>query len=160
MLRRLGLSAALLQQQLERAACAGRCGFQTAACLAAEAGSGATPSPSNASGGDSFMSWLKDGARRTRVPLTHPLPGVQPETPFRPSVHPPPTEVTVLDNGVRVVTEASPVSTQAGACRWGSRQGALNGSDSSVISARRRTAEVALNVELHAPELWWCHILS
>lgn len=56
------------------------------------------------------LPWRKEARKRISVPLTQALPGITPELPFRPSAQPPPTEVTVLDNGVRIVTEASPVS--------------------------------------------------
>jgi hypothetical protein len=65
-----------------------------------------------------FLSWLKQDSRPD-VPLDQALPGVIPEVPFRPSMHPPPTEVTTLANGVRIVTEASPVSWCVGTTVWG-----------------------------------------
>ncbi|KAG2449781.1 hypothetical protein HYH02_005305 [Chlamydomonas schloesseri] len=80
--------------------------LSTSAALTQAAGSG-----TSTSGSRDFMGWLKDGAGRVSTPLSQPLPGVQPEQPaFRP-LAPPPTEVTVLDNGVRIISEASPGPT-------------------------------------------------
>lgn len=49
------------------------------------------------------------GASRVGVPLTQPLPGVLSSTSFSSPLDAPPTDVTVLPNGLRVVTEASTV---------------------------------------------------
>lgn len=77
--------------------------LSTSTALSQAAASGAT------NGSRDFMGWLKGGAARVTTPLSQPLPGVQPEQPaFRP-LAPPPTEVTVLENGVRIISEASPV---------------------------------------------------
>lgn len=82
-------------------------GFQTGtgAFQAIPSGGGASP------GQASFPAWLANGGKRIATPLTEPLPGVNPNAPYRASLAPPPTEITVLENGVRIVTEASPVST-------------------------------------------------
>jgi hypothetical protein len=59
----------------------------------------------------SFPSWLSSGALRVSTPLTDALPGVNPESGFKDPKEPPPTLITTLDNGVRIVSEASLVST-------------------------------------------------
>lgn len=59
-----------------------------------------------------FPSWLpeaKGGSPRLTTPLNDPLPGVMSVPPFRAPTEPPPTEVTVLSNGVRIISEATPV---------------------------------------------------
>lgn len=55
----------------------------------------------------SFPSWLSSGALRVGTPLTDALPGVDPESGFKGPNEPPPTLITTLDNGVRIVSEAS-----------------------------------------------------
>lgn len=55
----------------------------------------------------SFPSWLSSGALRVGTPLTDALPGVDPESCFKGPNEPPPTLITTLDNGVRIVSEAS-----------------------------------------------------
>lgn len=60
------------------------------------------------------MGWLGQGSGRpSRIvtPLSQPLPGVEPERPSSRPLQPPPTEVTVLSNGVRIISEASPGPT-------------------------------------------------
>lgn len=56
-----------------------------------------------------FPSWLPTGPQRVNTPLTHPLPGLKEVTGLSASTEPPPTEVTTLSNGVRIVSEASMV---------------------------------------------------
>lgn len=68
---------------------------------------------SNASSSATFPSWLPSGPNRISTPLTQPLPGVQVVEGLHASDEPPPTEVTTLSNGVRIVSEASMVSTYA-----------------------------------------------
>jgi len=66
---------------------------------------------SQAAQGDSstlaFPSWLSSGALRVGTPLTDALPGVDTDTGFKGPKDPPPTRVTTLPNGVRIVSEAS-----------------------------------------------------
>ncbi|GIL94697.1 hypothetical protein Vretimale_918 [Volvox reticuliferus] len=62
-------------------------------------------------GSRDFLDWLKSGDKRISTPLSQPLPGIQPERPGLPPLVPPPTQITVLDNGVRVISEASPGPT-------------------------------------------------
>lgn len=60
-----------------------------------------------------FPSWLPEGTggfKRISTPLTQPLPGVVEVPAYRAPSQPPATEVTVLPNGVRIISEASPVS--------------------------------------------------
>lgn len=60
----------------------------------------------------SFPSWLSTGALRVSTPLTEALPGVDPDPGFKGPKDPPPTLVTTLENGVRIVSEASLVSVE------------------------------------------------
>jgi hypothetical protein len=57
-----------------------------------------------------FPSWLPSGPNRVSTPLTQPLPGVEAVEGLHAPNEPPPTEVTALPNGVRIVSEASMVS--------------------------------------------------
>lgn len=60
-----------------------------------------------------FPSWLPEGTggfKRISTPLTQALPGVVEVPAYRAPSQPPATEVTVLPNGVRIISEASPVS--------------------------------------------------
>lgn len=69
-----------------------------------------TPPPVDP-GHKNFLAWLgnKDSGRIS-VPLTQPLPGTAASTPYTAPTVVPPTEVTVLSNGARIVSEASSVS--------------------------------------------------
>lgn len=82
-----------------------------AACSSSGRSAAFSTAPGPAPGtGPSFLSWLH-GAQppRISVPLTQQLPGIEAERPFPSPSGAPPTETTVLDNGVRIVSEASPV---------------------------------------------------
>ncbi|KAG2497396.1 hypothetical protein HYH03_004551 [Edaphochlamys debaryana] len=57
------------------------------------------------------MGWLGQAGKRIATPLTQPLPGIEPERPSYAPLSPPPTEITVLSNGVRIISEASPGPT-------------------------------------------------
>lgn len=61
-----------------------------------------------------FPSWLSSGALRVSTPLTDALPGVDAEAGFKGPKDPPPTRITTLDNGVRIVSEASLVRVLQG----------------------------------------------
>ncbi|GLC34134.1 hypothetical protein PLESTB_000841100 [Pleodorina starrii] len=87
-----------------------RCLSTTGALAAGEAGAG-TSSANGSVAAHDFLDWMKDGGRRITTPLSQPLPGVQPERPSLPPLSPPPTQITVLDNGVRIISEASPGPT-------------------------------------------------
>lgn len=107
-LRRLG---SLLGPGVERAigqqSCSSGRLFQTLTGICNDAASfGAFKSAAD----ESQLPWRKQARQRISVPLTLPLPGVMPELPYRATPEPPPTEITVLDNGVRIVSESSPVS--------------------------------------------------
>ncbi|KAJ9520796.1 hypothetical protein QJQ45_013974, partial [Haematococcus lacustris] len=52
-------------------------------------------------------------AAREQTPLTQPLPNVEPSQPYRAPSSPPPTEITTLPNGVRIVSEAMPGPTSS-----------------------------------------------
>eukprot|EP00798_Chlamydomonas_sp_ICE-L_P027065 gene27065-2298_t len=67
----------------------------------------------NATQSRGFLSWMPEELRKQRIttPLTHPLDSVPVIPPYKASSTPPPTEITVLDNGVRIVSEASPGAT-------------------------------------------------
>lgn len=55
--------------------------------------------------------WVPDvKADRITTPLTKPLKGLKVPPPYRASKEPPPTEITTLENGARIISEASPVS--------------------------------------------------
>ncbi|GFR42591.1 hypothetical protein Agub_g3518 [Astrephomene gubernaculifera] len=54
---------------------------------------------------------LSETVKRITTPLSQPLPGVQPERPCPRPLAPPPTEITVLENGLRIISEASPGPT-------------------------------------------------
>lgn len=49
--------------------------------------------------------------KRITTALSDPLPGITPNAPYKASSEPPPTEITTLSNGVRIISESSPVST-------------------------------------------------
>ena len=58
----------------------------------------------------SFPAWLGPSAStRVSTPLTKALPGTQQKNGYAVPLEPPPTEVTTLPNGVRIVSEASTV---------------------------------------------------
>ncbi len=79
------------------------------------------------------MGWLGQGSGRpSRIvtPLSQPLPGVEPERPSPRPLQPPPTEVTVLSNGVRVISEASPVRLLRYLQSEPARQGSVAGCSS------------------------------
>ena len=62
----------------------------------------------------SFPSWLpeeKGGKIRTTIPLTDPLPGLATSQGYHAPSEPTKTEVTRLENGVRVISEATPGPT-------------------------------------------------
>lgn len=58
-----------------------------------------------------FPPWLSDAKTRIATPLNAPLPGVHHVPAYMAPSEAPPTKVTVLKNGVRVISEASPVSS-------------------------------------------------
>jgi hypothetical protein len=60
-----------------------------------------------------FPSWLPSGPNRINTPLTQPLPGVEAVEGLHAANEAPPTEVTTLSNGVRIVSEASMVRKRA-----------------------------------------------
>eukprot|EP00197_Chlamydomonas_leiostraca_P004553 CAMPEP_0202861894 /NCGR_PEP_ID=MMETSP1391-20130828/3130_1 /ASSEMBLY_ACC=CAM_ASM_000867 /TAXON_ID=1034604 /ORGANISM="Chlamydomonas leiostraca, Strain SAG 11-49" /LENGTH=548 /DNA_ID=CAMNT_0049541343 /DNA_START=16 /DNA_END=1662 /DNA_ORIENTATION=- len=62
-----------------------------------------------------YLSWLPNEAKPSKIttPLTQPLPGVTPNAPYRASSEPPPTEITTLSNGARIISEASPGPTSS-----------------------------------------------
>jgi hypothetical protein len=113
MLRR-GL--ARLSRRLAQA-CADATGAGTAASrtLHTSQAAPASSSAGSSSGGSSsssvlgFPAWLSSGSLRVATPLTQPLPGVAADSGFRAPREQPPTEVTTLPNGVRIVSEASMV---------------------------------------------------
>lgn len=57
---------------------------------------------------------LGEAASRVSVPLSKPLPGVDSGAKFLAPLEEPPTEVTTLPNGLRIVSEASVVSPAHG----------------------------------------------
>jgi processing peptidase subunit alpha len=87
----------------------------------AAAGTAAGDGSSGAGAAQSFPAWLPSGSLRVSTPLTHALPGVDGSSGFTGAGDElPPTEVTVLPNGVRIVSEASMVSRAAAqrGCGW------------------------------------------
>jgi hypothetical protein len=69
---------------------------------------------SSAQGPAAFPSWLGAGAStRVSTPLTKALPGTNQRNGYAIPLQPPPTEVTTLPNGVRIVSEASTVGAAA-----------------------------------------------
>eukprot|EP00955_Chlamydomonas_euryale_P002649 28338-Chlamydomonas_euryale.AAC.3 len=73
-----------------------------------------------------FPTWLKPsagGSSRIDTPLTQPLPDLPQVSPYVVPKRAPPTETTVLSNGVRVISEATPVR---GGVRRAAGQGAAD----------------------------------
>lgn len=75
----------------------------------------ATSTPSNDAtpGSRDFMGWSQENTKRIVTPMSQPLPGVEPERHAARPLAAPPTEITVLSNGVRIISEASPVSLRS-----------------------------------------------
>jgi hypothetical protein len=83
-----------------------------------------------------FPAWLGEGAStRLATPLTKPLPGTAQRNGYAVPLQPPPTEITTLPNGVRIVSEASTVG-------GGSRRSA-RAARRAAISAVPRVAPAA-----------------
>ena len=70
----------------------------------------APPSSSSQQPRKAFLSWLPAQGPRKYPPLSDPLPSFEPTPPFRATSTPPPTEITTLPNGARIISEAAPVS--------------------------------------------------
>lgn len=63
----------------------------------------------------SFLSWLPASQpRRVLTPLSYPLPSFTPPPGLHAPSSPPPTEITTLANGARIISEASPVGAGRG----------------------------------------------
>ena len=97
----------LQQQRLARPLLAAVRGL----CASSESGAGAE---AGAQGIAPFPAWLPAShagvkPARLAVPLSRPLPGVSSPGRYTESPAPPPTEVTRLDNGATIISEASPV---------------------------------------------------
>ncbi|GBF91706.1 mitochondrial-processing peptidase subunit alpha [Raphidocelis subcapitata] len=76
--------------------------------------SGAARDASVQQAGGPFPAWLGEGAStRVSTPLTKPLPGAAQRNGYAVPLQAPPTEITTLPNGVRIVSEAStgPISS-------------------------------------------------
>lgn len=88
-----------------------------------------------------FPSWLGAAASsRVSTPLTKPLPGTQQKNGYAVPLEPPPTEVTQLPNGVRIVSEASTVRAS---CRAAAAPARLASTPSPAPRRRRHRTCVA-----------------
>lgn len=97
-----------------------------------------------------FLKWLPEHAARISTPLTQPLPGITPEQPSAAPTSTPPTEMTVLENGVRIISEASPVSDTGGG-------GGAEGVEGGEVAGSRGATNATQRVQqrpMHAACVW------
>lgn len=76
--------------------------------MARYASSSAVAAKTNASGG--LLSWFLGGNSKSLPPMDFPLEGVTVPPPLPDYVEPAKTKITTLPNGVKIASEASPVS--------------------------------------------------
>lgn len=106
-----------------------------------------SPAAAGEGGCTPFPSWLPSSPSRVATPLTQPLPGVIAEAGYKGPRDPPPTEVTTLPNGVRIVSEASMVRC----CQQGCMQlaWACASAWAAAVCMLRRSAAAAAGMGRH-----------